>query len=117
MAIVTETTRRDKIQREAIIMRTKLAAGLRPVQVVFDNQGTHPLRINPGQTFLEDAQGNLWPILNEQTAYERATRYADTKQIFKEGAYGGFLGAAAGAIIGAAIGIVAGGNVGAEGGG
>jgi len=87
------------------------AAGMLPVQVVFDNQGTHPLRINPGQTFLEDKQGNLWPILSEQTAYERATRYADTKQIFKEGAYTGFLGAAAGAIIGAAIGIVTGENV------
>jgi hypothetical protein len=87
------------------------AAGFMPVQVVFDNQGSHPLRIAPGQTFLEDNAGNLWPILSEQTAYARATRYADTKQIFREGAYGGFLGAAAGAVIGAAIGIVAGENV------
>jgi hypothetical protein len=86
-------------------------AGMLPVQVVFDNQGPYSLKINPQQTFLEDEVGNLWPILSEQTAYERVTKYAQTKQIFKEGAYHGFLGATAGAIIGAAIGIVAGENV------
>ena len=86
-------------------------SGMLPVQVVFDNQGPHSLRINPQQTFLEDEAGNLWPILAEQTAYERTTKYAHTKQIFKEGAYGGFLGATAGAIVGAAVGVVAGENV------
>ncbi|RMF87695.1 MAG: hypothetical protein D6736_12240 [Nitrospinota bacterium] len=86
-------------------------AGMLPVQVVFDNQGTHPLEINAAQTFLEDAEGNLWPILSSKIAYERATKYAQTKQIFKEGAYGGFLGATAGAIIGAAVGVVTGENV------
>lgn len=86
--------------------------GFLPVQVIFDNQGTHPLRINPAQSFLEDDQGNLWPVLSDQTAYERATKYSQTKQVFKGGAYGGFLGAAAGAVIGAAIGIVAGQGIG-----
>ena len=86
-------------------------AGMLPVQVVFDNQGPYSLKINPQQTFLEDEVGNLWPILAEQTAYERTTKYAHTKQIFKEGAYGGFLGATAGAIVGAAVGVVAGENV------
>ena len=75
-----------------------LGAGLLPVQIVFDNQGTHPLEINPSQTFLEDREGNLWPILPSETAYERATRYAETKKIFKESAYTGFLGGAAGAV-------------------
>ncbi len=87
-------------------------AGLLPVEVVFDNQGPHSLKINSGQTFLEDEKGNLWPILDEKTAYDRTTKYAQTKQIFKEGAYSGFLGAAAGAIIGGAIGVVSGGRVG-----
>ena len=81
-------------------------AGMLPVQVVFDNQGTHPLEINAQQTFLEDNEGNLWPILSTDIAYERATKYAHTKNMFKEGAYSGFLGATAGAIIGAAVGIV-----------
>ncbi len=87
-------------------------AGMLPVEVIFDNEGAHPLKINPSQTFLEDQNGNLWPILDEKTAYDRTTKYSQTKQVFKEGAYGGLLGATAGAIIGAAIGIVAGGSVG-----
>lgn len=87
-------------------------AGMLPVQVVFDNKGTHSFEIDPSQTFLEDAEGNLWPILEKNMAYERATKYTQTKQIFKEGAYHGFLGAAAGALIGGAIGIVSGENVG-----
>ena len=86
-------------------------AGMLPVQVVFDNQGPHPLKIDVAQAFLEDAEGNLWPILDREIAYERATKYSQTKKIFKEGAYGGFLGATAGALIGAAVGIVIGENV------
>jgi len=89
-----------------------LAAGMLPVEVVFDNQGTHPLEINGSQTFLEDSDGNIWPVLNSKIAYERASKYAETKEIFKSGAYKGFLGAAAGSIIGAAVGIVAGDNIG-----
>lgn len=91
-----------------------LGAGLLPVQVVFDNQGTHALEIDATQTFLEDRQGNLWPILDSQIAYERATKYAETNQILKKGAYKGMWGAAAGSIIGAAIGIVAGEGVAAS---
>lgn len=87
------------------------SAGMLPVQVVFDNQSPHALVIDPGQTFLEDNQGNLWPILTDRFAYERATKYAQTNKIFKEGAYSGFLGATAGSIIGAAIGVVSGRDV------
>ncbi len=87
-------------------------AGMLPVQIIFDNQGPHFLKIIPKQTFLQDEKGNLWPILEDQMAYARATQYAKTKQVFKEGAYTGFLGATAGAIIGAAVGIVAGQGVG-----
>lgn len=92
-------------------------AGMLPVQIAIDNDGTRSFRIVPEQTFLEDDAGNLWPILSDQLAYDRATKYAKTKEIFKEGAYGGMLGATAGALIGAAIGIVAGQGVGASMGG
>jgi len=88
-------------------------AGMLPVQVVFDNQGESQFEINGDQTFLEDDQGNLWPILSNKIAYERATKYAETKEMFKEGAYKGALGAAAGAVIGAAIGIITNEGVGA----
>lgn len=89
-----------------------LGAGMLPVQLVFDNQGQNPLEINPSQTFLEDEQGNLWPILTNDFAYQRATKYAQTHEIFKKGAYTGILGAAAGSLVGAAVGIVSGENVG-----
>jgi hypothetical protein len=88
------------------------AAGMLPVQLVFDNQSTHSVEVEADQTFLEDQQGNLWPILSSNIAYERATKYAQTKETFKEGTYKGFLGAAAGSIIGAAIGIVTGKDIG-----
>ncbi len=87
-------------------------AGMLPVEIVVDNRGIHPLEINVGQTFLEDKEGNLWPILSKDIAYDRATKYAQTKEIFKSGAYHGFLGAVAGAAVGAAVGIVSGTNVG-----
>ncbi len=87
-------------------------AGMLPVQVIFDNQGPHSLKIVAQQTFLEDETGNLWSILSDKMAYDRATKYAQTKEVFREGAYSGFLGATAGAIIGAAIGIVSGHDVG-----
>ncbi len=87
-------------------------AGFLPVEVIFDNDGPHSWKVVPGQTFLEDEEANLWPILDEKTAYDRATKYSQTKQIFKGGAYGGFLGATAGAVLGAAIGIVTGQGVG-----
>jgi hypothetical protein len=86
-------------------------AGMLPVQLVFDNQGRKRMQINPAQTFLEDQQGNLWPVLTDKFAYERATKYAQTQQVFKKGAYQGFLGAAAGSVIGAAVGIVSGEDV------
>ena len=88
-------------------------AGMLPVQIIFDNQGPHSLEINGQQTFLEDEKGNLWPILSNKIAHERATKYAQTKQILKEGASKGLWGAAAGSVIGAAIGIITDENVGA----
>jgi hypothetical protein len=86
-------------------------AGMLPVELVVDNKGPHPLEINGTQTFLEDKQNNLWPVLSRNLAYDRATKYAQTKETFSEAAHSGFLGAAAGAAIGAAIGILTGQNV------
>ena len=89
-----------------------IEAGLLPVQVAFDHRGGNPLVINPGQTFLENEEGKLWPVLNERFAYERVTHYAETKRIFREGSYGAFLGGVAGALLGAAVGVVSGEDVG-----
>jgi hypothetical protein len=88
-----------------------IGAGMLPVMVVLDNQSGQPVHIHADQSFLEDAAGNLWPVLSRQNAQERAARFSKTREIFKEGAYAGFLGAAAGGLVGAAIGIVSGENV------
>jgi hypothetical protein len=101
----------DKVAAQQAFGFDIRGAGMLPVQLVFDNQGHKHVEINPAQTFLEDQQGNLWPILTDKFAYERATKHAQTQQVFKEGAYQGFLGAAAGSIIGAAVGIVSGEDV------
>jgi len=87
------------------------SAGMLPVQIVADNQGKNALSIVAEQTFLQDTEGNLWPVLADRFAYERVTKYAQTKKIFREGAYAGVLSGTAGALIGAAIGIVSGQNV------
>ncbi len=87
-------------------------AGMLPVQVVFNNEGNHILKVNASQTFIEDTKGNLWPILSSKIANERATKYAVENKMIKDGAKHAFWGAAIGSVVGAAIGIVTGENVG-----
>ncbi len=89
-----------------------IGAGLLPIEVAFDHRGQSALVINPAQTFLENGEGKLWPVLNERFAYERVTKYAETRKTFAEGSYGAFLGAAAGALVGAAVGVVSGDDLG-----
>jgi hypothetical protein len=88
------------------------AAGLLPVQVVVQNDGPYTLRMNPAQTFVEDANEDLWPVMEKKLAYDRVAKYADTNAAFKEGAHKGFMGAVAGALVGAAIGVVSSGSIG-----
>ena len=89
-----------------------LGAGILPVQVIFDNTGNHPLEILTDKTFLVDEGNNLWPILDEQMAYDRLSKKTELGKVVPEAAKGGLLAGTAGAIIGAAIGIVTGTNVG-----
>ena len=104
----------DRSEAEQLFGFDIRGAGITPVQVAFDNAGKSPLKINPGQTFLEDKDGQLWPILENRFAYERVTKYAQTHEIFNEGAYTAFLGGVAGALVGAAVGIVSGQDVAAN---
>lgn len=89
-------------------------AGMVPVQIAFHNEGESRYRIMPKQTFLEDREGKMWDILDEKTAYKRATKYAETHDMLSKGTKGAGIGAAAGAIVGAAVGIVTGENVAAS---
>ena len=86
-------------------------AGILPVQVIFDNTGSHPLEIVTDKTLLVDEENNLWPILDERMAYDRLSQKTELGRVMPEAAKGGLLAGAAGAVIGAAVGIVTGQNV------
>jgi hypothetical protein len=87
-------------------------AGILPVQVIFDNTGTHPLEVLTDKTWLVDEENNLWPILEERMAYDRLAKKTELGRVAPEATKSGLLTGAAGAVIGAAIGIVTGTNVG-----
>jgi hypothetical protein len=87
-----------------------LGTGVLPVQVVFDNQGTHPLEIVPSKTYFIDSEDNLWPIIDERLAYDRISQKTRFSEVAPKVLKPGLLGGAAGAVIGAAIGIVTGTN-------
>jgi uncharacterized protein YcfJ len=83
-----------------------------PVQVVFDNRGSHPLEIVSEQTFLIDVDQNAWPVMDARMAYDRIARKTEMGEVAPNAAKYGAMGAVAGGIIGAAIGIVGGSGVG-----
>ena len=83
-----------------------------PVQVIFDNKGSHPLEIVSEQTFLIDVDNNAWPVMDAKMAYDRIARKTELGEVAPNAAKYGALGAVAGGVIGAAIGIVGGSGVG-----
>jgi len=101
----------DPSEAEKIFGFDIIEAKMLPVKLIFDNRGTSSLRIDGEQTFLEDIEGNWWPLLSIKMAHDRASKYASEKEIINQGAIKSLWGAAAGTIIGAAIGIVSGENV------
>ena len=109
--IAARSFSKNKEAREAFGFNIR-SAGLLPVEVVFDNKSPHSLVIIPDQTFLIDDEGNVWPILDKNLAYDRVSKATELGQIFPEATKSGLLLGAAGAVIGAAIGIVTGTNVG-----
>jgi hypothetical protein len=89
-------------------------AGLLPVQLVLDNKSGQSLEIDSSQSFLVDGSGNLWPVLPNNTAYDRLEKSTQLASFFGRGAgKGALLGAAAGGLLATALGIVSGKNVGA----
>jgi len=87
-------------------------AGLLPVQVVIDNAGEDSLEINPSQTFLVDAGGNYWQLMDNRSAYRRVSASTEFSNIASESGKSAFWGALGGAVVGGAIAIVGGENVG-----
>lgn len=101
----------DKKSAEAAFGFDIMSTGVYPVQVVFDNKGTHPIEIVPNQTFITDVENQTWPILDAQLAYERINKKTEYGKVMPEAGKGALLAGTAGAIVGAAIGIVGGQNV------
>jgi len=83
-----------------------------PIQVVFDNKGSHPLEIVADQTILVDVENHAWQVLDARLAYDRIAKKTELGEVAPNAAKYGALGAVAGGIIGAAIGIVGGQGVG-----
>jgi len=88
------------------------AAGLLPVQVVIDNLGSGSLTMVPEQTFLLDATGGMWNLLERRVAYERLEKSSEYARVSKAAGRSSVFGAAGGALVGAAIGVLSGHNVG-----
>jgi len=88
------------------------AAGLLPVQVVIDNLGSASLSMVPEQTFLIDADGGMWNLLERRVAYERLEKSSEYARVAKKAGRSSVFGAAGGALVGAAIGVLSGHNVG-----
>lgn len=102
----------DKNEAESFYGFDIVSAGVVPVQIVFDNRGTHSIELVPSQTFLVDVENNIWFILDSNLAHERIAKKMEFTRIAPEATKGGILAGIAGAMIGAAIGIVSGSNVG-----
>jgi hypothetical protein len=87
-------------------------SGLLPVQLVIDNQGTQKVSINSGQTFLIDQNGQAWPLLSAEEAYQRVKGHVEMGETAKGTVKPAVLLGAAGALAGFAIGIISGQDVG-----
>lgn len=87
-------------------------AGLWPVRLVIDNQSREEVQVSPGQTFLIDDQGQAWPLLTAEQAYQRIRSHVELGETAKGAGKPAVLLGAAGAIAGAAVGIVTGRSVG-----
>lgn len=86
-------------------------AGLLPVQVVIDNKSKEEVRIDPSQTFLIDRQGQAWPLLSSEEAYNRIQGHVDMGEAVKGAGKPAALLGTAGALVGLAVGIVSGHDV------
>lgn len=86
-------------------------AGLLPIRFVIDNQSNSDIKINPKQTFLIDQQGQAWPLLTSEQAYQRVKGKVELGETALGAAKPAMVMGAAGAIAGFALGVLSGNNV------
>ncbi len=87
-------------------------AGLLPIQVTFENDGSSRVKVKAKQTFLVDDNHNAWPVMDSRETYARTKKFVDIGETVKGSAKPSLLMGAAGAVAGLAIGIVSGENIG-----
>lgn len=87
-------------------------AGLFPIRFVIDNQSPSMAQVRADQTFLIDAQGQAWPLLTAEQAYQRVQSHVELGETAKAIGKPAVLLGAAGALAGLAVGIVTGGSIG-----
>jgi hypothetical protein len=102
----------DPKQAEAAFGFDIRGAGLLPVRFALDNQSGSVVRVNPQQTFLIDLDGQAWPVLTAEQAYNRIGRAVEFQEIGKGAAKSATLIGAAGAVTGFALGVLLGEGVG-----
>ncbi len=88
------------------------AAGLMPVQVTFQNDGTQTAKVLPEQTFLVDIENNAWPVISLEKVYKRTKGHVEIGDTLAGTAKPALLLGIAGAVAGLAVGIVTGDNIG-----
>ncbi len=86
-------------------------AGLLPVRLIIDNQSTSVVMVNPQQTFLIDREGQAWPLLTGEQAYNRVASAVHVGTLVGNASRGGVWGASAGALTSFAIGLILGGGL------
>ncbi|NIA08760.1 MAG: hypothetical protein GWP10_03070 [Nitrospiraceae bacterium] len=87
-------------------------AGLLPIRLVIENNGTKKVMVDPNQTFLIDRIGQAWPLLSAEEAYKRIKSHVEIGETAKGTAKPAVLLGSAGALAGFAIGILSGRDVG-----
>lgn len=102
----------DPKQAEAAFGFDIRGAGLLPVRLALDNQSGSVVRINPQQTFLVDGEGQAWPVLTQDQAYNRISRAIEFREIARGAGKSATLMGAAGAVTGFALGVLLGEGVG-----
>lgn len=87
-------------------------AGLLPVRLLIDNQSTSVVRVNPQQTFLIDREGQAWPLLTGEKAYNRVASAVHLGTLVGNTTRGTVWGSSIGALTSFAIGLILNGSVG-----
>ncbi len=101
----------DPDQAKAALGFDARGAGLLPVRFVVDNKSGKTVSVDPSQTFLVDNQGNAWPLLTSDQAYQRVKSNVSVGSTLSGGAKSSVLLGAAGAVAGFAVGVLTGQNI------